>query len=283
MSIASRGTGWKRLWRHSYRLGVRWLLRDARHGWPAGKTGFVRLLVPLDPWRYYEMGRVADQPFMGRCLDVSSPKLLTSLLQREGSGDWLGIDLFSKEVENWRRIDPRLELDVQDAADMPYDDNTFDSVVCLSVIEHIGAGKDAVALGEMGRVLKPGGVLHLTTDVAESARDVFVDEKVYGEASQSDATRGVFFKHDYSLDEIQDLIDGGTSGVWAVRHKEFAVQKNPKIEENFYRRAPLSYAYGPLLRFVCPKNFRVSSTDDIISDGNHGVIYLQLEKLQAGP
>ena len=82
--------GWKRLWRHSYMLGLRWLVRESRHGWPARRTGFVRLLVPLDPRRYYELGRIAEARFSGRCLDVSSPKLLPSLLQAEGRGQ-LGV------------------------------------------------------------------------------------------------------------------------------------------------------------------------------------------------
>ena len=31
----------------------------------------ARLLVPLDPWRYYEMGRIADEPFDGLNLDLA--------------------------------------------------------------------------------------------------------------------------------------------------------------------------------------------------------------------
>jgi len=78
-------------------------------------VGLQRLLVPLGPWRYYDLSRVAERPFHGRCLDVSSPKLLMSLLQREGRGDWTGIDLFSAEIKNWRAVDPSLRLEVQDA------------------------------------------------------------------------------------------------------------------------------------------------------------------------
>jgi SAM-dependent methyltransferase len=275
MPATQLGSGWKRLWWHSYRLGVRWILRDARHLWPAGKTGFARLLVPLDPWRYYEMGRVADELFSGRCLDVSSPKLLPSLLQREEKGSWLGIDLFSKEIENWKRIDPKLDLDVQDASNMPYAGDTFDAIVCLSVLEHIGSGKDATALAEMWRVLKPGGVLHLTTDVAGDARDVFVGGKIYGEASTSSSAKGVFFKHDFSVDEVEQLVAGNS---WRVRKQEFAVQRSPKIEARFYKSTPWSYLFGPFLRFICPGNFIISGTPDLIQGSVPGVVYLQLEK-----
>jgi SAM-dependent methyltransferase len=274
----ARAPGWKRLWRHSYRLGVRWLIRDAKRGLPARKVGLARLLVPLDPWRYYELGRVADQEFHGRCLDVSSPKLLPSLLQAEGQGDWLCIDLFAAEIDAWRRIDPDLEYDVQDATSLPYPDETFDCCACISVLEHIGPERDAAALAELWRVLKPGGVLHLTTDISVEPKDVFVGEKIYGQASELAGEQGVFFKHDYAVEDIDRLTSGRP---WQVDLREFAAQKNPEIERRFYARVPWSYVYGPLLRFSCANNFETSSTPDVIAATGSGVVYLRLVKQPA--
>jgi ubiquinone/menaquinone biosynthesis C-methylase UbiE len=270
--------GWRRLWRHSYRLGVRWLVRDLRSGWRAGRTGWVRLLVPLDPWRYYELGRLADQPFSGYCLDVSSPKLFTSLMEREGRGKWVGTDLFSREIAGWRRVDPDLTLEIQDATKLGYADDTFDSVVCISVLEHIGAGQDARALSEMWRVLKPGGTLHLTTDVAQTPKDVHVAHRVYGEASTGQGDR-VFFKRDYSTGELDELL---THDAWTELLREYAVQVDAAIEQRFYDRAPWSYVYGPLLRWRCPSNFMVSDDPAVLSGHDHGVVYLQLAKEPAG-
>lgn len=269
--------GWDRLWRHSYRLGASWLVRQAAHGWPHGRTGFARLLVPMDPWRYYELGRVADQDLSGRCLDVSSPKLLPSLLQREGKGEWLCIDLYDEEVQAWRDVDPALELDVADATKLPYAEGTFDHVVCVSVLEHVGhdGGQDRTALAEMFRVLKPAGTLHLTTDVAPVAGDVFVDERIYGRASPPRDARGVFFKHDYSPEEIDELV---ADRPWELALREYAVQRDPRVEQRFYDRAPWSYAYGPLLRFVAPGNVEVSPSPAVLAAGAHGVVYVQLHK-----
>ena len=74
---------WARLAGHSYRVGGAWLRRGLRGGgFPYPRAGLYRLLVPVEPWRYYELGRVAAEPWVGRCLDVSSPKLLASALQR---------------------------------------------------------------------------------------------------------------------------------------------------------------------------------------------------------
>lgn len=268
--------GWKRLWRRSYGLGLRWLVREAPRRWPARRVGFARLLVPLDPQRYYELGRVADQEFAGRCLDVSSPKLLPSLLQAEGKGEWTCVDLFEREIAAWRTIDPGLTLDVQDATALPYPDETFDHCICVSVLEHVGAGKDAKALAEMWRVLRPGGVLHLTADVAAVPQDVFLDEPLYGDgAAASGVGEGVFFKREYGPEEVEALIAGLP---WDVLELEYAAQRRPGIERWFYDRAPWSYLAGPFLRLVCPGNFVVAPNPGPIVRAGAGVVYAKLER-----
>jgi SAM-dependent methyltransferase len=267
--------GWDRLWRHSYRLGSRWALREVRHGWPGGKVGLARLLVPLDPWRYYELGRVAGQAFDGRCLDVSSPKLLPSLLQAEGKGRWTCVDLHAPEIAAWRAIDPGLELDVQDATSLPYDDGSFDHTICISVLEHVGRGADSRVLAELHRVLKPGGTLDLTTDVSAEPRDVFAEDAVYGDASPAAGERGVFFKHDYGVDEVETLL---AERPWQEELREYAAQRRPGIEQRFYRLAPWSYVAGPFLRFVCPGNVVTSADPGLIERHGAGVVYLRLRK-----
>jgi SAM-dependent methyltransferase len=264
--------GWKRLWRHSYRLGFRWLLRRARRGWPERRVGFARLLVPLDPWRYYELGRVAEAQFAGRCLDVSSPKLLPSLLQHEGKGDWTAIDLFEREIAAWREIDPGLALQVEDASDLPYEDSSFDHSICVSVVEHVP--DDTQALAEIWRTLKPGGILHLTTNVALESRDVFVDEEPYGEASKS-VDGKVFFERHYTEEDLERRL---LARPWQTLDREFARQIDPSIEERFYRRAPRSFLYGGLLRFRCPDNFELGDSTGILQPGEQGVVYLRLQK-----
>lgn len=48
---------------------------------------------------------------------------------------------------------------------LPFEDNSFDVVYSVSVLEHIASGNDLIVLSEMLRVLKVGGKLIITTDV----------------------------------------------------------------------------------------------------------------------
>lgn len=268
--LNSSAPGWLRLWRHNYRLFAGWLLRGAPR---AGlRVAVTRLLVPMDPWRYYELGRLADEQYAGRCLDVSGPKLLTSLLEREGNGDWTGIDLFEREIQQWRAVDPRLRLEVADATGLPYDDASFDACICVSVIEHIP--EDGKTMAELWRVLRPGGILHLTTDMAQVGHDVFVDNKLYGEASPVVGDR-VFFAHQYGAEEIDDRL---LSMPWVTEHREYARQRQERWERWFYRWTPWSYPLGGLLRLVCANNFEVSESVLDLTDRHHGVVYLRLRK-----
>jgi ubiquinone/menaquinone biosynthesis C-methylase UbiE len=74
-----------------------------------------------------------------------------------------GVDLSPMIKYTQEMLDKRglhnVELAQADLAHLPYPDQTFDLVVCLSVIEHI-PDPDAV-LKEMARVLQPNGVLIL--------------------------------------------------------------------------------------------------------------------------
>jgi SAM-dependent methyltransferase len=267
--------GWERLWNHSLRLAARWAASLPRHGLAGVKVATQRALVPLDPWRYYEMGRVAEDEFSGDCLDVSSPKLLPSLLQHEGRGRWTATDLFSTEIDMWRAVEPDLHLEIADATQLQYADESFDHVLCVSVVEHIPGEGDSAAMAEFWRVLRPGGVLHMTTDVAPETRDILVDRKVYGEASQ-EVDGGVFFARNYSPEDLERRILG--SAPWMVEHREFARQRNEELERRFYARAPWSYLYGLALRLRCPDNFDVTPEFPDLTGRKQGVVYLRLRK-----
>lgn len=268
--------GWPRLWRHSYAIGGRWLVRGARNRWPSRRAGLNRLLVPLDPWRYWELGVLASRRYAGRWLDVSSPKLLPSLLSARGDGEWVCVDLFAAEIAAWRDLDPVLDLRVEDARGLSFPDASFDGVLCVSVVEHVAGDGDRRAMAEMWRVLRPGGTLLVTTNVAAREREVAIDDARYGEASDARTDDGrVFFERHYSAESLGERLLGEP---WEVVDRRFVRQRDPRVHERFHRWAPASYVAGGALRFVCPGNFAAVASPADLAPGEMGVALLELRK-----
>ena len=66
-----------------------------------------------------------------------------------------GIDPSEKFIATARENVPKAEFKIASVTDIPYEDNHFDGVLCLEVLEHVPDTEKAIS--EMVRVLKPGG------------------------------------------------------------------------------------------------------------------------------
>lgn len=58
---------------------------------------------------------------------------------------------------------------------LPYGDCTFDAVIACSVMTHLFRRQQRLWLGELGRIIRPGGVFVATVHGAAAARDLGVD------------------------------------------------------------------------------------------------------------
>ncbi len=82
----------------------------------------------------------------------------TAILARAGARSTTGIDVAAAVLEAVQGGMPEgVRLDVGDVRELPYEDSSFDLVVCFEVIEHVD--DQAKAIDEMARVLAPSGVL----------------------------------------------------------------------------------------------------------------------------
>jgi methionine biosynthesis protein MetW len=89
-----------------------------------------------------------------RCLDVGCGDGGTSGPWLTEHADYLGVDVSESAVEMARERNLEVQL-IEDAADLPFPDETFDVGVCTEVLEHLFEPQKALA--EIRRVLRPGG------------------------------------------------------------------------------------------------------------------------------
>jgi len=140
--------------------------KDFGNNWPQ---------VPLRRWEYVAailFSGVIENP--GKVLEAGcGQSVFSSMLVNLGCDvdafDYgLGIQF---NTDNFRYHDMSM-------IDIRFKDNTFDYVFAISSIEHINAGRfkidhldfdkgDELAMAELIRVLKPGGILVITTDFAD--------------------------------------------------------------------------------------------------------------------
>lgn len=65
-----------------------------------------------------------------------------------------------------------------DAGALPFDDDSFGAVIAMHMLYHVPDQQKAIA--EMHRVLKPGGLLAVTTNGAANLRDLYALTTVFG-------------------------------------------------------------------------------------------------------
>lgn len=96
-------------------------------------------------------------------------------------GDVVGLDLNPSMIEVARQIRPDLQWREGDVTNLPFDDESFDVVLCQAALMFVP--EPVAALREMHRVLRPGGKLAVQVFGESAGYDVTADivEQVAGE------------------------------------------------------------------------------------------------------
>jgi ubiquinone/menaquinone biosynthesis C-methylase UbiE len=82
-----------------------------------------------------------------------------------GATSITGLEPSDSDLATARRSidDERVTFRVGSATELPFADASFDTVVCWEVLEHLPKSSEQRAFDEISRVLRPGGVLYLST------------------------------------------------------------------------------------------------------------------------
>jgi SAM-dependent methyltransferase len=89
--------------------------------------------------------------------------LLSDVARHCKAAELVGLDINRDALETARRRHPGISFVHGDAWNLPFERETFDTVTCLEVIEHVEGDRRADAFREMRRVTRPGGRLIVST------------------------------------------------------------------------------------------------------------------------
>lgn len=87
---------------------------------------------------------------------------------------------------------------VADAANLPFEDASFDAVIAMHVLYHMA--DQAAAIAEFHRVLGPGGTLLVTTNGRNNMAELYALTTVFGSAPRDPAGEA------FGLDRARDLL-----------------------------------------------------------------------------
>lgn len=149
----------------------------------------------------WETSRFLSPP--ARVLDAGCGLANTVFGLHHAGFDAYGVDFAPETVEAVRKHAPELKIELADVRDMPFEDNFFDGVWSLGVIEHFTEGYDAI-IKEAHRVLKPGGLLFLTVPSVSPLRRLKIRLGLYEDSSRAAMER--FYQFAFLPRDTEDAI-----------------------------------------------------------------------------
>lgn len=173
--------------------------------------------MPVSYWRAAEFAYVWSQltpPPGARILDIGSPKDLAAMLARHRRYEIVATDILPEAITLSHRYacaqglegrgPGRVHSEVQDGRALPYDDGSFDAAYSVSVLEHIPDNGDSLAIRELIRVVRPGGVVVVTVPFDRRYRETFVTGPVYERRPL--ASEPIFFERHYDRDALMQRL-----------------------------------------------------------------------------
>lgn len=170
-----------------------------------------------------------------RVVEIGGGEGYGTRMLSEACAEVIGLDVQADVVEyaNKRYGSDRCRFELYDGMRAPHDDAFFDAAVSFQVIEHIQ--DDDHFIGEIHRLLKPGGTAYITTP----NRDTRL------KPGQRPWNR--FHIREYSRDNLAELLS---------RHFEYVTVDGISAIEEIMKLEARRVRQGPLLRFALSLGMR---------------------------
>ena len=157
---------------------------------PGVPSDYYERIAEVDERHWWYQGMLAlECALLGDRLSRRGQRLLDAGCGTGGMLRWAlesgsfdsvaGVDLGSDAIEIARRRAPAADLRVAPLRELPFEDSSFDLIVSHDVLQHIHERELDASLGELRRVLAPGGAFLLRTNGSRRLRRERDDWRAY--------------------------------------------------------------------------------------------------------
>lgn len=160
-----------------------------------------------------------------------------------------------------------------------FEENQFDVITNISVIEHFEGETDSIAMKVSAQLLKPHGIYILTTLINEGYfKEFYINGKVYGE--QSEANHKVFWQRHYDTKTVQERLikPSGLKEVDRIYFGDYGYRFYEKFLKLPELLKPLKILYSWAIPFFAKKYLNYNdipiSYDDMKMDTSSGIILI---------
>ncbi|MFW9829031.1 MAG: class I SAM-dependent methyltransferase [Candidatus Thorarchaeota archaeon] len=157
----------------------------------------------------------------------------------------IGVDNNKIAIEKLKKFDSSIKLEAGDILNLDFPENFFDAYISMGVVEHFEEGPLAV-LKEAYRVLKPNGLIFLSTPTVNIIRKIFIQSALTIILRVFQLIRNIkiknrkkkklkkkqyyhFIEYRYTLKELQDFLEKSNFKVLKAVPHDFHDSKNHSI------------------------------------------------------
>jgi ubiquinone/menaquinone biosynthesis C-methylase UbiE len=166
------------------------------------------------------------------------------ILNFDGKGTLLAIDLKSDYLKMAKEKNSSVETQVMDGCRLGLRNESIDAVSCFEVIEHVACQEASEMLYDIHRVLKPDGVLTLSTP---------------NRGSSGQRRTSPDHKHEYTSEEMEGLF--ASSGFERIEQLGQSFIEEGSIFSKIFRGARDSYMASYIYYNVLPSSIRMKIRD----------------------
>lgn len=172
-----------------------------------------------------------EEPVL-RVLHFAPEEPFYQVFSKRNNIDYIPCDLNPELYE----YDEAVEIKRADITDIPFDDNTFDFILCNHVLEHIP--DDGKAMSELYRVMKPGGSGIFQVPIDYDRAETYEDSTITTPAERERAFGRPDHVRYYGRDYKKKLETAG----FTVSEDDF-VKRLSKRKVAIYRLDPTEFIY----------------------------------------